>query len=74
MGSRHMALGLVAAHKSLNLWSTPQDRYLDVAFSEDQLLPVPRLPTGTEFQTECIYRCLVAVGRQDETKRKTCNP
>eukprot|EP00439_Symbiodinium_sp_Y106_P058469 s1885_g8.t1 len=32
------------------------DRYLDVAFSEDQLLPVPRLPTGTEFQTECIYR------------------
>ncbi|CAE7192666.1 unnamed protein product, partial [Symbiodinium pilosum] len=32
------------------------DKYMDVAFSEDQLLRVPLLPEGTEFQTECIYR------------------
>ncbi|CAE7304401.1 unnamed protein product [Symbiodinium natans] len=32
------------------------DKYLDIAFSEDRLIPVPSLPKGTEFQTECIYR------------------
>ena len=40
----------------LKLSVVTEDKYMDVAFSEDQLLRVPLLPEGTEFQTECIYR------------------
>ena len=36
-----------------------QDSYLEAAFSEEQLLTVPLVPEGTEYQAQCIFRSSV---------------
>ena len=36
-----------------------QDSYLEAAFSEEQLLKVPLVPEGTEYQAQCVFRTLV---------------
>ena len=33
-----------------------QDSYLEAAFSEEQLLTVPMVPEGTEYQAQCVFR------------------
>eukprot|EP00435_Cladocopium_sp_Y103_P032877 s2677_g8.t1 len=32
------------------------DSYLEAAFSEEQLLTVPMVPEGTEYQAQCVFR------------------
>ena len=39
-----------------------QDSYLEAAFSEEQLLTVPMVPEGTEYQAQCVLRILVGSG------------
>ena len=39
-----------------------QDSYLEAAFSEEQLLTVPMVPEGTEYQAQCVFRLPVGTG------------
>ena len=46
-------------------WELPgvlQDSYLEAAFSEEQLLTVPMVPEGTEYQAQCVFRIPVGTG------------